>query len=176
MKPEGPRPEQSPSPAPGDTAPHPAEASLWEQFLSRANLAEALRRVEQNAGAAGIDGMSTKELRPWLRDHWPEVRSAARGGHLPAAARAQGDDPQALGRATEAGGAGCGGSVDLPGHRAGAHAHLRSAFPSPQLRVSPGALAASRCRSGHASSSLMTRRGALILISTRFSIEFSTTL
>ena len=80
MKPEGPRPEQSPSPAPGDTAPHPAEASLWEQFLSRANLAEALRRVEQNAGAPGIDGMSTKELRPWLRDRWLEVRSALEAG------------------------------------------------------------------------------------------------
>jgi hypothetical protein len=42
---------------------------LWEQFLARDNLAEALRRVEQNAGAPGIDGMSTKELRPWLYDH-----------------------------------------------------------------------------------------------------------
>jgi retron-type reverse transcriptase len=50
-----------------DTAPHPAEASLWERFLARENLAEALRRVEQTAGAAGIDGMSTKELRPWLK-------------------------------------------------------------------------------------------------------------
>ena len=56
---------------------------------------------------------------------------AARGGHLPAAARPQGDDPQALGRPADAGGAGCGGSVDLPGHRAGAHAHLRPAVPSP---------------------------------------------
>ena len=80
MKPEDPRPERSPSPAPGDTAPHPAEASLWEQFLARGNLAEALRRVEQNAGAPGIDGMSTKELRPWLKDHWPEVRSALDAG------------------------------------------------------------------------------------------------
>ena len=53
---------------------------LWEQFLSRGNLAEALRRVEQNAGAPGIDGMSTKELRPWLHDHWPEIRSALEAG------------------------------------------------------------------------------------------------
>ena len=60
VKPEDARPERSPSPAPGDTAPHPAEASLWEQFLARENLAEALRRVEQNAGAPGIDGMSTE--------------------------------------------------------------------------------------------------------------------
>jgi group II intron reverse transcriptase/maturase len=55
--------------------PHPAEASLWEQFLARENLALALRRVEQNAGAPGPDGMSTEELRPWLKDHWSRVRS-----------------------------------------------------------------------------------------------------
>ena len=81
MKPEGSRPERSSGPAPGDTAAHPAEAgSLWEQFLARENLAEALERVEQNAGAPGIDGMSTKELRPWLHDHWPEIRSALDAG------------------------------------------------------------------------------------------------
>jgi group II intron reverse transcriptase/maturase len=48
--------------------------------LSRGNLAEALRRVEQNAGAPGIDGMSTKELRPWLHSHWSEVRSQLDAG------------------------------------------------------------------------------------------------
>ena len=81
MKPEDPRPERSDDPAPDDTAAHPAEAgSLWELFLSRGNLAEALRRVERNAGAAGIDGMSTKELRLWLKDHWPEVRSQLDAG------------------------------------------------------------------------------------------------
>jgi group II intron reverse transcriptase/maturase len=53
---------------------------LWEQLLARENLAEALRRVEQNAGAPGIDGMSTKELRPWLHRHWPEVRSMLEAG------------------------------------------------------------------------------------------------
>ena len=56
VKPEDPRSERSPSPAPGDTAPHPAEASLWEQFLARDNLAEALRRVEQNAGPQASTG------------------------------------------------------------------------------------------------------------------------
>jgi RNA-directed DNA polymerase len=80
VKPEGTRPGQSPSPARSDAAPHPAEASLWEQLISRGNLAEALRRVEQNAGAPGIDGMSTKELRPWLNDHWPQVRSQLEAG------------------------------------------------------------------------------------------------
>ena len=81
MKPDVSPPERSIDPAPDDTAAHPAEAgSLWERFLSRGNLAEALRRVERNAGAPGIDGMSTKELRPWLKDHWPEVRSQLDAG------------------------------------------------------------------------------------------------
>lgn len=80
VKPEDRRAEQSLSPAPGDTASHPAEASLWELLLSRGNLAEALRRVEQNAGAPGIDGMSTKKLRPWLKDHWPQIRSMLDAG------------------------------------------------------------------------------------------------
>jgi len=40
VKPEDLRAERSSSSAPGDTVPHPAEASLWEQFLSRGNLAE----------------------------------------------------------------------------------------------------------------------------------------
>ena len=54
MKPEDERLERSSDPAPDGTAAHPAEAgSLWEQFLSRGNVAEALRRVEQNAGAPG---------------------------------------------------------------------------------------------------------------------------
>jgi RNA-directed DNA polymerase len=80
VKPEGRRRERSGSPAPDGTAPHPAQASLWEQFLSRDNLARALRRVERNAGAPGIDGMTTDELRPWLHRHWPEIRGQLDAG------------------------------------------------------------------------------------------------
>ena len=81
MKPDGARSERSNDPAPGEIAAHPANASdLWEQVFSRGNLAAALRRVEQNAGAAGIDGMSTEELRPWLFEHWPEIRSQLNAG------------------------------------------------------------------------------------------------
>ena len=81
MKPEDVRSERSGGPAPDDTAVHPVcLGDLWELLLSRENLARALRRVELNAGAAGIDGMSTKELRPWLHDHWPGVRSRLDAG------------------------------------------------------------------------------------------------
>ena len=58
----------------------PPAAGLWEQVMSRENLAKALRRVEQNAGAAGLDGMSTKELRPWLPRPLAEVRSQLEAG------------------------------------------------------------------------------------------------
>jgi RNA-directed DNA polymerase len=81
VKPEAPREERSGFPAPGDAEPHPAATGdLWEKFLSRENLAAALRRVEQNAGAPGVDGMQTKELRFWLHDHWPDVRAALEAG------------------------------------------------------------------------------------------------
>jgi RNA-directed DNA polymerase len=80
VKPEDAHRERSDGPVPDDTAAHPAEAGLWERFLARGNLAAALRRVEQNAGAPGPDGMGTKELRPWLKHHWPEVRSQLDAG------------------------------------------------------------------------------------------------
>jgi hypothetical protein len=70
VKPEAPHEERSGFPAPGETAPHPAGATLWEEGFSRENLALALRRVEPHAGAPGIDGMRTGELRPSLHRHW----------------------------------------------------------------------------------------------------------
>lgn len=59
VKPEAPRREPSPLPAPDETQPHPAAGRLWGQLLSRENLAAALRRVEQNAGAPGTTTSSS---------------------------------------------------------------------------------------------------------------------
>ncbi|MEU8061381.1 group II intron reverse transcriptase/maturase [Microbispora bryophytorum] len=56
------------------------EVSLWEQILAPGNLTRALRRVEANRGAPGVDGMTTGELRPWLREHWQQVREALDAG------------------------------------------------------------------------------------------------
>ena len=47
---------------------------LMEQIVARSNLARALRRVRQNKGSAGSDGMTTDELLPYLREHWPAIR------------------------------------------------------------------------------------------------------
>lgn len=53
---------------------------MWERMLSPANLSGALRRVEANKGAPGVDGMTTDEIRPWLREHWAGVREALDAG------------------------------------------------------------------------------------------------
>ena len=151
---------------------------MWGQFLSRENLAEALRRVEQNAGAPGIDGMSTKELRPWLNDHWPEVRSALEAGTY---------RPQPVRRVMipkPSGGLrmlGVPAAVDrlicqalaqvlTPVFDPQFHPHI------PTASVFGRGARSIMLSSGHAGSSLMARHGASILISIRFSIGFSTTL
>jgi group II intron reverse transcriptase/maturase len=56
------------------------EVSLWERTLSPENLGRALRRVRANAGAPGVDGMTTEELVPWLAGHWAQVRQALDAG------------------------------------------------------------------------------------------------
>lgn len=48
---------------------------LMEQVVERENLLSALRRVEKNKGAAGVDGMEIKSLRPFLMENWQRIRS-----------------------------------------------------------------------------------------------------
>jgi RNA-directed DNA polymerase len=175
VKPEDHRPERSSDPAPDGTAAHPAETRcLWEQFLARGNLAEALRRVEQNAGAPGIDGMSTKELRPWLRDHWPEVRSRLEAGTY---------RPQPVRRVMIPKPSGGLRKLGVPAAVdrliCQAIAQVLAPIFDPQFHPHSFGFRPGRSQhplsSGHASSSRMARCGAPILISTRFSIAFSTT-
>lgn len=59
----------------------PVETGLLERILERENLLRALRQVERNGGSAGVDGMSVKELRPHLREYWPEIRVAILNGN-----------------------------------------------------------------------------------------------
>jgi group II intron reverse transcriptase/maturase len=51
-----------------------ASTELWERIMERENLLTALKRVEQNGGAPGIDGMRAEELRPYLKEKWLEIR------------------------------------------------------------------------------------------------------
>ena len=63
-------------------------SDLLERVLSRPNLQAALKRVRQNKGSPGIDGMSVGELPDYLREHWVELREQLlAGGYQPRAVR-----------------------------------------------------------------------------------------
>jgi len=53
---------------------------LIEEACEKENLKEALRRVKANAGAAGVDGMSVKELPDFLRENWPRLKEQLLSG------------------------------------------------------------------------------------------------
>lgn len=72
--------EQDSQPAQLTMDMEPLSDDLWEQIWSKDNLAKALKRVEANGGAPGVDAMTTGELRPWLHGHWPEIRQLLDAG------------------------------------------------------------------------------------------------
>jgi len=56
----------------GESTQH--EEGLWERIFSRGNLQAAQRRVQENKGAPGVDGMTVKELSGHLKENWPSIR------------------------------------------------------------------------------------------------------
>jgi RNA-directed DNA polymerase len=68
------RAERSPARDKGES--NAGGGSEWGQVLERGNLYAALKRVEANGGAPGIDGMTVEELRPYLKEHWLEIRES----------------------------------------------------------------------------------------------------
>ena len=51
-----------------------------EAVVSRENMLLALRAVERNHGAAGVDGMTTGQLRGHLRQHWEQLKAQLLAG------------------------------------------------------------------------------------------------
>ena len=45
-----------------------------ESVVARDNMLRALQAVERNAGAAGVDGMTTAQLRSHLRSQWEQIK------------------------------------------------------------------------------------------------------
>ena len=58
----------------------PGTSWLMEAVLERRNLQVALKRVRQNKGSPGIDGMTVDELPGYLREHWPRLREELLAG------------------------------------------------------------------------------------------------
>jgi RNA-directed DNA polymerase len=52
----------------------PPTEALIEEVLRRENLFTALKRVQTNKGAPGVDGMTVDELPDYLRKEWPAIR------------------------------------------------------------------------------------------------------
>jgi RNA-directed DNA polymerase len=52
------------------------ETQLLERVLEPENLRRALRQVQRNKGAPGIDRMTVEELGPYLKAHWPKIRAS----------------------------------------------------------------------------------------------------
>ena len=53
---------------------------MIEEILSRENMLSALARVETNKGSHGVDGMSVKDLRRHLVQHWQTIRESIKKG------------------------------------------------------------------------------------------------
>ena len=47
---------------------------LMEEVVSRKNMLKALRRVEKNKGAPGIDNLTVESLKPYLSQNWLSIR------------------------------------------------------------------------------------------------------
>jgi len=47
---------------------------VMREVLEAENLAEALKRVRENKGSAGVDGMTVGELPAYLQTHWERIR------------------------------------------------------------------------------------------------------
>jgi group II intron reverse transcriptase/maturase len=71
--------QQSAEPSPAQDI-GKSDVAVWKAVFERENLRTALKRVESNKGAAGIDGMEVKDLSGYLKAHWLEVREALESG------------------------------------------------------------------------------------------------
>jgi RNA-directed DNA polymerase len=58
----------------------PGTDRLMEEVVQRGNAKAALKRVKQNKGSPGVDGMTVDELPEYLADHWEAIREQLLAG------------------------------------------------------------------------------------------------
>ena len=71
--PDGRRSGEAPMTSNGDER-SGGDHRLMEQVVARANALAALKRVKQNQGSPGVDGMTVDDLSPYLAEHWETIR------------------------------------------------------------------------------------------------------
>ncbi|MFO2551290.1 group II intron reverse transcriptase/maturase [Alicyclobacillus cycloheptanicus] len=54
--------------------------NLLERMLQRENMLQALKRVESNKGAPGVDGVTVEQLRSYVQTHWADIRQQLLAG------------------------------------------------------------------------------------------------
>lgn len=64
----------------GEDSTEPRKPDLIERMLKGGNILSALEAVERNGGAAGMDGMQTEQLRPYLRERWATIKEQLLNG------------------------------------------------------------------------------------------------
>jgi len=76
----GARPQDEEAPTAGGGNGRSGTSRLMEEVVRKDNLKAALRRVRQNQGSPGIDGLRTEELLPYLWKHWGRLREELLAG------------------------------------------------------------------------------------------------
>ncbi len=61
--------------AAGSTHSNQESTDLLSAILERSNMQKAYDRVLKNKGAPGVDGMTTEELKAYLKSNWPKHKS-----------------------------------------------------------------------------------------------------
>lgn len=56
------------------------DEGLMEEIVSRSNMMKAYNRVVSNKGAAGVDGMTTGQLKGYLQTEWPRINEELLNG------------------------------------------------------------------------------------------------
>lgn len=64
-----------------DNSGREAVEQLLEAVVERKNMWLALKQVERNSGAAGVDNMTVAQLRTYLREHWPRIKEELLAGN-----------------------------------------------------------------------------------------------
>ena len=52
----------------------PETEQLMEAVVARENMFRAYEQVMSNKGAAGVDGMTVEQLKPYLQEHWEKIK------------------------------------------------------------------------------------------------------